>query len=183
VGEAFGFVAPAETIRRIPCFIVESQDVSVGICSTRGVPAGSNNDASASCVRRVALERRPLARVCEDVEGAPELWFVKVTVGGPRLSSKRVEHALGQLSIERAFLASARFDAERAEIRYWDECGDAEVAIRQALSLWGDDEVFARLPGWRVIGLEVVDRQTVRRQWDRGDHPRVFALGEIVPFD
>jgi hypothetical protein len=161
----------------------ESQDVSVAIWSTRGVPAGPSNDASASCVRRASLERRPLTRLPKDVDGALELWFVKVTVGGDRLSPMRVKRALEQLSVERAFLASARFDRDRAEVRYWDECGDAEEAVRQALSLWGNDEVFAELPGWRVMGLEVVDRATARRLWDRGDLPRVFALGEILPFD
>jgi hypothetical protein len=95
----------------------------------------------------------------------------------------RVQRALERLSVERAFLVSARFADDRADIRYWDECDGADEAIRQALSLWGDEEVFTRLPGWKVIGLEVVDQQTARRQWDRGDHPRVFVLGEIVPFD
>jgi hypothetical protein len=116
-------------------------------------------------------------------EGAPELWFVKVTLGGEPLSASRVKHALERLSVERAFLATARYDRERAEVRYWDECTDADQAIQQALSLWGDDEVFTELPRWRVIGLEVVDRLTARRQWDRGDLPRIFALGEILPFD
>jgi hypothetical protein len=119
----------------------------------------------------------------EDPEGAPALWFVKVTVGGDSLVPNRVQKALQRLSVERAFLVSARYGEDRAEIRYWDECDDADEAIRQALSLWGDDEVATRLPGWRVIGLEVVDQPTARRQWDRGDHPRVFVLGEILPFD
>ena len=111
------------------------------------------------------------------------MWFVKVTVGGDPLVPHRVEKALERLSVERAFLVSARYGDDRAEVRYWDECDDADEAIRQALSLWGDDEVTTRLPGWKVIGLEVVDQPTARRQWDRGDHPRVFVLGEILPFD
>jgi len=118
-----------------------------------------------------------------DDEKAPAIWFVKVTVGGDSLPLLRVHRALELLSVERAFLVSARYGADRADIRYWDECDDADQAIRQALSLWGDAEVSTRLPGWQVIGLEVADRATARRQWDRGDHPRVFALGEILPFD
>jgi hypothetical protein len=108
---------------------------------------------------------------------------VKVTVGGSALAQNRVKWALERLSVERAFLTSARYDGDRAEVRYWDECASADEAVRQALSLWGDDEVFQELPGWRVLGLEVVDRLTARRQWDRGDLPRVFPLGEILPFD
>jgi len=148
------------------------------------VPARNNPELErVPCVRRAALQRRPVGVPVEDVEGGPALWFVKVTVGGDSLALQRVQRALERLSVERAFLVSARFGEDRAEIRYWDECGDADEAIRQALSLWGDDEVATRLPGWRVIGLEVVDRPTARRQWDRGDHPRVFVLGEILPFD
>ena len=148
------------------------------------MPARKSSDvAYATCVRRAALQRRPLAAPTEDVEGGPSLWFVKVTVGGEPLVPGRVRRALEKLSVERAFLVSARYDGERADIRYWDECYQADEAIRQALALWGDDEVLTRLPGWKVIGLEVVDRQTARRQWDRGDHPRVFSLGEILPFE
>jgi hypothetical protein len=158
--------------------------VSVWIWSTSGVPAGKSNDvAYASCVRRAALQRRTLAAPIEDVEGGPALWFVKVTVGGDPLVPNRVRKALERLSVERAFLVSARYDGERADIRYWDECDQADEAIRQALSLWGDDEVWAQLPSWKVIGLEVIDQATARKQWDRGDHPRVFMLGEILPFD
>ena len=164
--------------------MAESQDVSVVFWSTRGVPAGKSNDVSyAPCVRRAALQRRTLAGPPVDVDSGPALWFVKVTVGGDSLNPDRVQRALERLSVERAFLVSARYDGERADIRYWDECDDADEAIRQALALWGDEEVSARLSGWKVIGLEVVDQQTARRQWDRGDHPRVFVLGEILPFD
>ena len=148
------------------------------------MPAGNNPDlAPLTCVRRAALQRRPVGVPVEEIDGAPALWFVKVTVGGDSLVPHRVHKALERLSVERAFLVSARYGDDRAEVRYWDECDDADEAIRQALSLWGDDEVTTRLPGWRVIGLEVVDQQTARRQWDRGDHPRVFVLGEILPFD
>jgi hypothetical protein len=134
-------------------------------------------------VRRAALQRRPVRAPVDEVDGAPALWFVKVTVGGDPLAPHRVQKALERLSVERAFLVSARYGEDRVEVRYWDECDDVDEAIRQALSLWGDDEVSTRLPGWRVIGLEVVDQPTARRQWDRGDHPRVFVLGEILPFD
>jgi hypothetical protein len=148
------------------------------------VPAGSNPDATyAPCVRRAALERRPASIPLPETEGGPALWFVKVTLGGDPLVPSRVQRALERLSVERAFLVSARYDDSRADIRYWDECDDADEAIRQALSLWGDKEVSTRLAGWKVVGLEVVDQPTARRQWDRGDHPRVFALGEIRPFD
>jgi hypothetical protein len=154
------------------------------IWSTMGVRSGQSNDAvHATCVRRVALERRPPVGLLEDVDESSPLWFVKVTIGGERLPVTQVHEELERLATDRGFVVSVRYEDDRAEVRYWDECADADEAVQQALSLWSDDEVPARLPGWQVTGLEVADRETARRQWDRGDHPCVFALGEVIPFD
>ncbi|MCD5348901.1 hypothetical protein [Kineosporia mesophila] len=145
---------------------------------------GSRRDVpSTSCVRRAALEQQPYIARAEDAESARDLWFVTVTVGGGALAQDEVRDALERLSVERAFVVSIRYDRNHAQVRYWDECGDAAEATRQALSLWGGDEVFTELPGWRVSGLEVVDLITAQQQWDHDTHPRVYALGEIVPFD
>jgi hypothetical protein len=158
--------------------------VSVDIWSTSAVPGRPNSElAPVTCVRRAALQRRPLDRPSVEIDTGPALWFVTVTLGGDSLDPEAVRAALEQLAQERAFVVSAHYGERRAEVRYWDECDDVDLAVRQALSLWGDDEVSARLPGWTVIGLEAVDRATARRQSGRGDHPRVLALGEILPFD
>jgi hypothetical protein len=143
-----------------------------------------SNDASRTrCVRRAALERRPV--VLGDFQAAPSvgLWFVKLTLGGEPLDVSRVRAALTELSVERAFLVSARYDDCRAEVTYWDEGDEVNVAIQQALSLWGGPEVLAALPGWKIAGLEVLDRLAARRQWDSVPRPRVFPLGEISPFE
>lgn len=148
-----------------------------------GVRTGQSNDAvHATCVRRVALERRAPQGPLDDVDGASPMWFVKVTIGGERLPVTHVRKELERLSTDRGFVVSVRYEDDRAEVRYWDECADADQAVQQALSLWSDDEVPARLRGWQVTGLEVADRDTARRQWDRGDHPYVLALGEVLPY-
>jgi len=164
--------------------MADSQDVRVSICSTRGVSIGSRHDVpSASCVRRAALEKHPFIARVEDVASARDLWFVTVTIGGGALAGDEVRQALERLSVERAFLVSIRYDRTHAQVRYWDECADAGQATQQALSLWGDDEVFEELPGWRVSGLDVLDLATAQQQWDVDGRPRVYALGEIVPFE
>ena len=158
--------------------------MSEPIWSTRGVLPETNDDAvSTRCVRRAALERRPARIASLDAVGSLGLWFVKVTLGGEVLGLDTVNAALTELSVERAFLVSARYCEDRAEITYWDEGADVKVAIEQAFALWGSREVLDALPGWQVIGLDVLDRVAARANWDSGNGPRVFALGEIVPFD
>ena len=113
----------------------------------------------------------------------PTLWFVTVTLGGEPCEPTETRAALERLSIERPFVVSARYGAARAEVRYWDECEDVAVAVDQALRMWSDHVESAGLPPWRVVGLEVLDRETARLQWDGADRRRVQVLGEIRPFD
>lgn len=117
------------------------------------------------------------------VASDPVLWFVTVTVAGPAADGDEVRRALERLSHERPFVVSARYSDDRAEVRYWDESDDVAVAAAQALRMWRDHTATARLPEWRVVGLEVVDRETARRRWDRADEPQVRVLGEIRPLD
>lgn len=134
-------------------------------------------------MRRAALQQQPWIARTADGAAADDLWFVTVTVGGEALAQDQVRAALERLSVERAFVFSIRYDRTHAEVRYWDECIDAAQATQQALELWGDSEVFEELRGWRVSGLEVVDLATAQEQWDTDRRPRVYALGEISPFD
>jgi hypothetical protein len=147
------------------------------------IPETSNDAALTRCVRRAALERRPVRLSEFETSSSLGLWFVKVTLGGDLIAHDQVRAALEELSVERAFLVSARYGDERAEVTYWDEGADVNVAIDQAMKLWGGPEVLSTLPGWQIVGLEVLDRIAARRQWETSPGPRVFALGEIAPFD
>lgn len=113
----------------------------------------------------------------------PALWFITVTVSGPRVPAESVREGLERLSLEQPFLVSAGYARSRAEIRYWDESVDVEGAVSQALQLWRDHEHSAGLPPWRVVGLEVVDRDTARRRWNNEPNLQVIGLGEIRPMD
>ena len=124
------------------------------------------------------VETRPESRGEE-----PALWFVTVTVSGPRLEPQEVREGLERLSQERPFMVSAGYASTRAEVRYWDESVDAEGAIAQALRMWSDHERSAGLPPWRVVGLEVVDRETARRRWNSSSNLPVLNLGEIRALD
>ena len=133
-------------------------------------------------MRRAALRRRPRAPL-PAVADEPPLWFVTVTVGGDPVEPEEAREALERLSLERPFVVSARYDASRAEVCYWDECEDVQGAITQALRMWSDHSVTAALPDWQVIGLEAVDRDTARWHTAREHEPHVRVLGEIRPFD
>lgn len=138
--------------------------------------------AQATCVRRRSLERRA-GLTPPEMEGGRPFWLVTVTLSGPQISEVLVRQGLERLNHTRAFLVSARYDGNRAEVRYWDEGATAAEPVWQALELWGEEDVGELLPGWSLTGLGVVDQDSAREQWQRGQHPRVFALGEIVPFD
>jgi hypothetical protein len=125
---------------------------------------------------------RPAQRQATQDDG-PQLWFVTVSVAGDPIEPDQVRLGLERLSIERPFVTGARYRADRAEVRYWEECDDAAGAIAQAMRMWSDHEVTALLPAWQVVGLEVVDRATARRRWRRGDRPHIRVLGEICPME
>ena len=80
--------------------------------------------------------------------------------------------ALERLTHEQPFLLSARYAADRAELRYWEEARDLEDAAALALRLWGEHRLTAALPAWRVAGLEVVDRATFQRRAHGQPRPR-----------
>lgn len=140
------------------------------------------DSAQTACVRRRALERRA-GLAPPALEGGRPFWLVTVTLSGAQLPEKKVRHGLERLNHTRAFLVSTRYDENRAEVRYWDEGATASEPVWQALELWSDEDVSELLPGWALTGLGVVDNEAARWQWLHGQHPRVFALGEILPFD
>jgi hypothetical protein len=113
----------------------------------------------------------------------PALWFVTITVSGSRMPAEEVRAGLERLSEEEPFLVSAAYAGTRAEVRYWDESVDIEGAVAQALRLWRNHETSAKLPPWRVVGLEVVDRDTARRRWSEPARAQVGELGEIRPME
>ena len=145
------------------------------------LPEPGDDAAPDDPMLRIPMTRRTGPRPADGDD--PTLWFVTVTLGGDPLEPTETRAALERLSIERPFVVSARYGASRAEVRYWDECDDVAVAIDQALRMWSDHARSARLPAWRVVGLEVIDRETARLQWDGADRRRVQVLGEIRPFD
>ena len=114
---------------------------------------------------------------------SPELslWHVTVVVSGAEVEVEQLRTALDQLRRQHPFLASVRYAADRVEIRYWDEAEDIDDAAAMALRIWPENRDSAGLPDWRVVGLEVLDRGTLRERSDRGLVPPSLVLGEVRP--
>ena len=117
-----------------------------------------------------ARERRPM-------------WHVTLTVVGDAVEAAEVRAALERLTHEQPFLLSARYAADRAELRYWEEARDLEDAAALALRLWGEHRrQRRRCPPWRVAGLEVVDRATFQRRAMDSPAPALVPAGGVRPF-
>jgi hypothetical protein len=120
-----------------------------------------------------------------DITPAPgrDMWHVTLTVAGSSVPPPVVKGALERLSEEHPFLLSGRFAADRAEIRYWEEAADVATALRMAVLLWDEHIISAQLPPWRVVGVEVLDRDTFhRRGRSMSEQLGLVAAGRVVPF-
>jgi hypothetical protein len=109
------------------------------------------------------------------------LWHVTVTFAGSAVDPAELKNGLQRLTQESPFLASARYADDRVEVRYWDEAENIDDAAAMALRLWHDHRESTRLPEWHVVGLEVLDRETLRSRGDRGLIPPALVLGEVRP--
>lgn len=114
------------------------------------------------------------------------MWHVTLTAAGDEVPPEKVRAALERLAEDHPFLLTARYSAERAEVRYWEQAEDVQDAAAVALRLWGEHRKTADLPAWEIVGIEVVDRETwhLRRQEaEEGSAPRRIApAGHIRPF-
>jgi hypothetical protein len=114
-------------------------------------------------------------------DGALPLWHVTLTLAGEPFDTESLRQGLDRLVEERPFMLSVRYDTTRAELRYWDEAEDVDDAAALALRLWGEHRMSCQLPAWRVVGLEVLNRETVRaRGAGRPANPLVAA--GVAPF-
>ncbi len=111
--------------------------------------------------------------------GSYRMWHVTLTVSGESKPIEHVREALERLSHAHPFLLEARYGKDRAELRYWEEAEGMEAAASIASAMWADNERSSRLPGWDVVGLQVLDRQTYLQQQPLRSLP---PEGRIAPF-
>lgn len=96
------------------------------------------------------------------------LWHVVLSVAGQVTPLTSLRTSLERLAHDHSFFLTARYAADHAEIRYWEQARDLHDAAAIALRLWGEHKVTAGLPPWEIVGLEVVDRATYHKRVAEG---------------
>ncbi|MEZ5115776.1 MAG: hypothetical protein R2737_05855 [Candidatus Nanopelagicales bacterium] len=116
-------------------------------------------------------------------ETSSTMWHVTLTLSGTSVPSAAIRSALERLAHEHPFLLAGRYAPDRAEVRYWEEAPTAQVVADLALRLWGEHKASCDLPDWRVVGLEVVDRDTFHQR-GRSAHSAggLVVAGGVTPF-
>jgi hypothetical protein len=89
---------------------------------------------------------------------------------------------LERLAHDHSFFLTARYAADHAEIRYWEQARDLHDAAAIALRLWGEHKASAKLPPWEIVGLEVVDRATYHQRVAEGFGEPTHQLGGVHPY-
>ncbi|TAK68895.1 MAG: hypothetical protein EPO13_08970 [Actinomycetota bacterium] len=110
------------------------------------------------------------------------LWHVTVTVCGQLVPAAEIRAGLQRLADEHPFLLAARYAPDRAEIHYWEEGPDVRVVTELAMDVWEAHRGSAGLPDWHVVGVEVLDRETVHRRGRTAGRSGPFAVAGVAPF-
>ncbi|GAA2257756.1 hypothetical protein GCM10010430_46990 [Kitasatospora cystarginea] len=110
------------------------------------------------------------------------LWHVVLSVAGQVTPLAELRAALERLAHDHSFFLTARYAADHAEIRYWEQARDLHDAAAIALRLWGEHKASANLPPWEIVGLEVVDRPTYHKRVAEGFGDPPPQLGGVHPY-
>ncbi|MBP0454666.1 hypothetical protein J5Y04_34860 [Kitasatospora sp. RG8] len=128
---------------------------------------------------------RPDQRGAGDPPAVPEqarLWHVVLSVSGQVTPLSELRAGLERLAHDHSFFLTARYAADHAEIRYWEQARDLHDAAAIALRLWGEHKATAKLPPWEIVGLEVVDRATYHKRVAEGFGDPPPQLGGVHPY-
>ncbi|MFE3325097.1 hypothetical protein [Streptomyces sp. NPDC059176] len=117
-----------------------------------------------------------------DSDVVSKLWHITLCASGPEAPLSEVRRGLEQLAHDHPFLLTSRYANDHAEIRYWEEARDLHDAAAVALRLWGEHRSSAKLPPWKIVGLEVIDRETYHQRIAEGYGPPPASPVGVHPF-
>jgi hypothetical protein len=124
--------------------------------------------------RTVADHREP--------QDAARIWHVVLNLAGTVTPLAQLKQGLEQLAHDHPPFLTARYAADHAEIRYWEQAATLQDAAALALRLWGEHRATAQLPPWEIVGLEVVDRSTYHQRIASGFAEPPAFLGGVHPY-
>lgn len=127
------------------------------------------------------LSRNPVGAEGPEADQA-RLWHVVLSVAGQVTPLTELRTALERLAHDHSFFLTARYAADHAEIRYWEQARDLHDAAAIALRLWGEHKASANLPPWEIVGLEVVDRPTYHKRVAEGFGDPPPQPGGVHPY-
>ncbi|GAA3009638.1 hypothetical protein GCM10020229_21590 [Kitasatospora albolonga] len=154
------------------------------------IDGGAGESGSDEAAARVAEQRSPVRRLrpgaaerTEEPE-PPEarLWHIVLSVAGRVTPLAELRAGLEKLAHDHSFFLTARYAADHAEIRYWEQARDLHDAAAIALRLWGEHKSTANLPPWEIVGLEVIDRPTYHKRIAEGFGGPPPNLGGVHPW-
>nr|WP_245984592.1 hypothetical protein [Streptomyces tateyamensis] len=123
----------------------------------------------------------PASTPAEEPE-AGRLWHVVLSLAGEVTPLPVLRAGLERLAHDHSFFLTARYAADHAELRYWEQARDLHDAAAIALRLWGEHKATAQLPPWEIVGLEVVDRATYHHRVAEGFGEPTGQLGGVHPY-
>ncbi|MEV6211278.1 hypothetical protein [Kitasatospora sp. NPDC051914] len=147
-----------------------------------GIAGGRADVTTADETPQNVRELRPRSEGDDTVEEQGRLWHVVLSVAGRATPLPELRAGLEQLAHDHAFFLTARYAADHAEIRYWEQARDLHDAAAVALRLWGEHKASANLPPWEIVGLEVVDRATYHQRVAEGFGDPPPQLGGVHPY-
>ncbi|MFF0739601.1 hypothetical protein ACFYVL_04290 [Streptomyces sp. NPDC004111] len=138
---------------------------------TDGTPGTEDAPATA---RVLSLHTSPGATGQDAGAGADEapdtLWHITLSVCGPAAPLAEVRRALERITHDFPALVNARYAADRAELRYWNEALHLPGATGAALDFWSAHRQGTVLREWGVSGLEVLGRKFYRQRMAGGPY-------------
>jgi hypothetical protein len=139
------------------------------------------DQARAAVPGGIVRQLRPHREVPDQPE-AGRLWHVVLSLAGAVTPLAELKAGLERLAHDHSFFLTARYAADHAEIRYWEEARDLHDAAAIALRLWGEHRTSAKLPPWEIVGLEVIDRATYHQRLAEGFAEPGPQLGGVHPY-
>ncbi len=107
------------------------------------------------------------------------LWHVTILVSGKPTATSQISAAMRRLCDLDPGNMGARYQADPAELQFWDEGADIEQVMVAAVRLWQRSRAAAGLPDWSLVGVEVLDRGLWRERQAAPASP--IAPGSVSP--